>query len=348
MTRPNPKRVAHAHRLKTAGEVRFIKDRSGDKSEWGWGPPGPSEREIQEDFVFNARYLKPLAITMRSALMALGHATSAHARFVKIKSRNLSPDGSLGGKGYIQKIPDMRRQLMNCVEALSALTDTIHDEINAPHWNPVEDTMDSRDRDEVREIVEEAEEIREDPEAWAHEEEEEEKEEASEGKQASSSRVLRRYARQMEPSFPPGITVSVKDAPELWEALNNLQRVLLSMQLLLRKVGYWDENIIGDLKAGKVTQAEVPLLLQMVDVVIEKLRKPHGDLQRNLRNQLNTKPRYASNKRNLELAVSALERTFPSSREVTASVRDPDVIGLAGDLRSVSQHLRQVLETHHA
>jgi hypothetical protein len=35
---------AGMHRV--AGEVRFIKDRGGDKNEWGWGTPGPSEREI--------------------------------------------------------------------------------------------------------------------------------------------------------------------------------------------------------------------------------------------------------------------------------------------------------------
>jgi hypothetical protein len=171
----DPNRVVAAHLAnhpKVAGEVRFVKDRSGDKSEWGWGPPGPLERQIDEQFVFNARHLKPLALTMRSALMALGHTASAYTRFTKVKSSNVSPDGNLGGKGYIQKISDMRRQLVNCVEALSALTDTLYDELNAPHWNPAEDTMTPRDRDEVKEIVQEAEEIKEDPEAWAQEEEE--------------------------------------------------------------------------------------------------------------------------------------------------------------------------------
>jgi hypothetical protein len=167
---------------RTAGEVRFIKDRSGDSKEWGWGAPGPSERMIQEDFIFNAKHLKPLAQTMRSSLMALGHVTSAYNRFVRIKSRNVSPDGALGGKGYIQKIPDMRRQLMNCVEALSALTDTIHDELHAPHWNPAEDTLDSRDREEVKEIIEDAEEIKGDPEAWAEEQESELEEDNDGGK----------------------------------------------------------------------------------------------------------------------------------------------------------------------
>lgn len=173
---------------KQAGEVRFIKDRSGDSKEWAWTPPGASERTISENFVFNAKQLKPLALSLRSALMALGHVTSAHARFVKIKSRNVSPDGSLGGMGYIQKISDMRRQLMNCIEVLSAYTDTLYDELNAPHWYPAEDKLTPRDREEVKQIVEEAEEIKDDPEQWAEEAEEELSEEPI-GKTASLQTV---------------------------------------------------------------------------------------------------------------------------------------------------------------
>ena len=177
--KPNPKRVVASWSLRTAamkrtaGEVRFVKDRSGDAGAWGWGSPGPSERGILPDFVFTPKYLKPLATSMRSALMSLGHVISAYNTFVRIKSRNISPDGSLGGKGYIQKIPDMRRQLMNCVEALSAFTDTVYDELSAPHWSATEDTLHPRDREEVKEIVQEAEEIKDDPEAWAEGEEEE-------------------------------------------------------------------------------------------------------------------------------------------------------------------------------
>jgi len=192
---PEPKRVVAlwqasqeraetSTRGKTAGEVRFVKDRSGDAGAWGWGAPGPSERNIQEEFVFNAKYLKPLAKSMRSALMSMGHVVSAYNTFAKIKSRNISPDGSLGGKGYIQKIPDMRRQLMNCVEALSAYTDTVYDELNAPHWNPAEDTLDARSREEVKEIVQEAEEIKEDPEAWAEGEDDDEGEDLEEVSEA--------------------------------------------------------------------------------------------------------------------------------------------------------------------
>lgn len=176
MPRPDPKRIAHMHlhpTAKTAGEVRFIKDRGGDKGEWAWNTPGPSQREIDEDYKFNAKNLKPIALTLRATLMALGHATSGHSMFVKLKSSEVSPDGNLGGKGYIQKITDMRRQFMNAVEALSSISDTLYDEVNAPHWHPASETGGPRERDEVKTIIDDAEEVRSNPEAWAEKEEQE-------------------------------------------------------------------------------------------------------------------------------------------------------------------------------
>jgi len=149
---------------------------------------------MPNDYVFNAKFLKPLAEVLRSALMALGHATSAHSRFVKIKSRNISPDGNLGGRGYIQKVPDMRRQLMNCIEVLSAMTDSVYDEINAPHWAQKEDILDPRDRDEVKEIVEDVENIKGDPEGWAEGEEEEMDEEQGDGKGSKTPKRASRVA----------------------------------------------------------------------------------------------------------------------------------------------------------
>jgi hypothetical protein len=289
MTRPNPKRVLFAYRQKTAGEVRFIKDRGSDDKEWGWGSPGPSERVIQEDFIFNPRYLKPLALTMRSALMALGHATSAHARFVKVKSRNVSPDGALGGKGYIQKIPDMRRQLMNTIEALSALTDTLHDELNAPHWNPAEDTLDARDRDEVKEIVDDAEEIREDPEGWAAEQEEEMDEVP--GKTASASRILNRYARETGRIAPYAVTP--KTFPEFWKTLNEVQGTVIQIQAAARQIGYWSENAAGDLRAESLDPLEAMSLAEEATRLASRLMKPWNDLKR-IQSDYAVRPRYAS------------------------------------------------------
>jgi len=160
--------------VRTAGEVRFIKDRGGDEKNFGWSGTGPSAREISNGFEFTPTKLKPLAKTLRSTLMALGHVQSAYHDFTKIKSAMISPDGNLGGKGYIQEIREMRRQYMNVSEALSALSDTIYDEINAPHWavQAGEEQSTSRTRDDVAEIMDDVEEIRENPEEAAEEMEE--------------------------------------------------------------------------------------------------------------------------------------------------------------------------------
>lgn len=158
-------------RVKVGGEVRFIKDRSDDAGQWAFSPPGASKREITNDFEYSHRNLKPLAKCFRATNSALGFALSAYNIFAKMQSRKVSGDGLLGGKGYVQKITDMRRQYMNIVEALSSMSDTLKDELDAPHWTEVSRKLPNTD--EVSEDLEEAEEIKENPEAWADSEMEE-------------------------------------------------------------------------------------------------------------------------------------------------------------------------------
>ena len=116
LSHPDPRRVAAAFlnttdqtagRTKTAGEIRFIKDRGTGKDEWAWGGFPPSRRELKvPGWEWKAENAKPLAKILRSTLAALGHASSANQTFTKLKSVNISPDGNLGGKGYIQGITD--------------------------------------------------------------------------------------------------------------------------------------------------------------------------------------------------------------------------------------------------
>jgi hypothetical protein len=169
-----PKRVAALYMAKnspriskTAGVVQHMKDQSGSGDNWAYGMVPGIERDIRPAFKFDFGELKPLMKSLRSCLMALGHVTSAYDTFVNIKSRKVSPDGQLGGKGYIQKISDMRRQLMNCVEALSAFTDTVYDEVNAPHWKKKQEEVNGEDKAQIEEIYEDVKEIKEDPESWA-------------------------------------------------------------------------------------------------------------------------------------------------------------------------------------
>ena len=166
MTKANPKAVAErymlikqarvinarsktAGRVKTAGEVRFIKDHGDDSNAWAWGQHPPAQRTMDSNHNFNKKCNKNIAKVLRSTLSALGHSMSAYTTFAKIKSRDISPDGNLGGRGYIMEIKAIRRQYMNVVEALSAMSDTLYDEITADHWKVEQDKMLDQVMDEI-------------------------------------------------------------------------------------------------------------------------------------------------------------------------------------------------------
>lgn len=150
--------LAQEARSKTAGEIRFVKDN------------GPEQREIPEDFNFQAKHVKPMAQVLRSLSCAMGHLNSGQSRFTKIKSVNISPDGRLGGKGYIQQIKDIRTNLAAAIETISNTIDTLHDEIRADHWTCPKKDLSEKDQKEVDELISDSEEILEDPEAY-HEQE---------------------------------------------------------------------------------------------------------------------------------------------------------------------------------
>lgn len=181
MAQPDPKKVARrkmdATRTKTAGEIRFIKDQGANhgKASWGWEDyrmSPPQKRHITSDFDFKVHRVPTLARVLRSTVASLGHAMKGYETFCKLKSADISPDGALGGRGYIMKISDMRRQYVNVLEALSTMSDTFDDEIRAPHWKVLMARNPSKG-EEVQDIVDDAHQIKEDPEAWAAEQEQE-------------------------------------------------------------------------------------------------------------------------------------------------------------------------------
>ena len=191
-----------ASRAKTAGEIRFIKDKSGDRETWGWSGTDGGARELTPDYEYNPKKLKLLASVLRSTLASLGHTMSAYTTFTKIKSQEVSPDGQLGGLGYVTKITTMRQQFMNAIEAMSAMSDTLYDEVNAPHWTPEVKTDQSRERQTVKDILADVDEIRQDPEDWAEEEEAEMDAEHG-GKTARRERPrTRRRPRPRKPKAP--------------------------------------------------------------------------------------------------------------------------------------------------
>jgi len=153
-------REAHLEpRIKVA---EFDPDQFKSKDDFGGG--SFMKRAIPKNFPYDPKALKPLAQTLWAMSVALGHTLTAHRQLSKIKSSTVSPDGLIGGQGYVMSIKEVRKALYNAAEGLSSISDTIHDEINAPHWKPKLAELERNDIESVERLVGEAEQIMENPE----------------------------------------------------------------------------------------------------------------------------------------------------------------------------------------
>lgn len=135
-------------------------------------PPTGTEagkRNIPKDFEFNPKALKPLSRMLLSMSISLGHALTAHREFTKLKSSSISPDGLVGGRGYVLNVKDVRSKLQQACELISSVSDTIHDEINAPHWKSTLGELGKNDAEDISEFLDESRKVMDDPEGYADE-----------------------------------------------------------------------------------------------------------------------------------------------------------------------------------
>lgn len=141
---------------RTAGVIEFKRD------------TGPLRRDLRSPgYQWSSESLKNLAKILWNAQRAHNHTIAALRLFSKVPSSSLSPDGLLGGLGYIQSIKDMRSNLAATIESLSSFNDTIQDEISANHWKSSSD-------DEVSAIMQDVSVMKSDPEQFSEKEYEEE------------------------------------------------------------------------------------------------------------------------------------------------------------------------------
>ena len=142
-------------KVRTAGKIEFVKD------------TGPIRRDVRvEGFKWTPDSLRELAKILWASQRAQSYAMAAFRLFSKIPSSKVSPDGLLGGRGYIQNIKDMRTSLAQAAEVLAAFTDTVDDEINAPHWKAADG--------EAEPILDQVDEVKANPAGFVQEEFQEE------------------------------------------------------------------------------------------------------------------------------------------------------------------------------
>lgn len=91
-------------------------------------------REGLENYPFKEKGVRAVAKTYKNLADAFLCLSKALNNFSSCKSSEISPDGKLGGKGYIQPIKTIRTSMAECLNIMSDLIDTFHDEVNSPYW----------------------------------------------------------------------------------------------------------------------------------------------------------------------------------------------------------------------
>jgi len=105
-------------------------------------------REIPDDFKYDKKKIKHLKHILHNSNVALGTLTSILNEFSKLKGPDISPDGLLGGIGYIIPVKDIKQSVNSAVHSLSDVADCIADELSNPKWNTEDDK-------EVKELIKE-------------------------------------------------------------------------------------------------------------------------------------------------------------------------------------------------
>jgi len=109
-------------------------------------------REIPDDFKYNPKKLKHLKKILHNVTISLGTLTSSLYELSRLKGPEVSPDGLLGGVGYIIPLKDIKESLNGAVRGLSDVADCLADELTNPRW-------DVKDDKDVKKLIKEKEEV---------------------------------------------------------------------------------------------------------------------------------------------------------------------------------------------
>lgn len=115
---------------------------------------GGSRREIPDDFKYDKKKIKHIKHVLHNTTIALGTLVSALNEISRIKGPDISPDGLLGGLGYIMPIKDIKEKLNTSIRDLGDIADSLADELTNPKWDIKEDS-------DVKELIKEKEKVEE-------------------------------------------------------------------------------------------------------------------------------------------------------------------------------------------
>lgn len=135
------------NRIKIAAESR--KDKKGD-----------SRREL-DGFEYDKSKAKVLKDVLHNVNVSLGTLMAAMKQLSMLRGSDVTPDGKIGGRGFIMEFKDVKQGINESVGTLSDITDSIADELKNPGWGLKDSEVKKlkKEQEKAEEIEEEVEEM---------------------------------------------------------------------------------------------------------------------------------------------------------------------------------------------
>lgn len=114
-----------------------------------------------DGFEYDTSKAKVLKKALHNINVSLGTLISAMKELSILRGSEITPDGKLGGRGFIMGFRDLKFKLNSAIGDLSDVTDTLADELTNPKWglSSSERKKVKQDNQEIEEEVEEVEEV---------------------------------------------------------------------------------------------------------------------------------------------------------------------------------------------
>lgn len=113
-----------------------------------------------DGFEYDTAKANVLKKALHNINVSLGTLLAAMRDLAMLRGSDVTPDGKLGGRGFVMNFREMKSTINQAVSDLSDITDTLADELTNPKWglSATEKKKVKREKKEIEEKVEEIEE----------------------------------------------------------------------------------------------------------------------------------------------------------------------------------------------
>lgn len=113
-----------------------------------------------DGFEYNKSHAKTLQKVLHNLNVALGTELAAMKDLAMLRGSDVTPDGKLGGRGFVMEFREMKSLLNESISNLSDITDSIGDELTNPKWGLSKTQVKKieKEKDKVQDEVEEVQE----------------------------------------------------------------------------------------------------------------------------------------------------------------------------------------------